>query len=529
MTDYIDNPILPGFHPDPSAIRVGATYYVAVSTFEWYPGVDIYASENLRDWSWVASPLSRLSQLDLRGEEASGGVWAPNLSYADGLFYLVYTDMKNGRYVAKDQDNYLVTADHIEGPWSEPVFLNSTGFDPALFHDEDGCKYLINLRWDFRPNKNRFGGIELQQYDPVAKKLIGPVHLIYQPKGLREGSNLYKIDDYYYLMVAEGGTGIEHATVLSRSKNLLGPYEDDPKTFLMTSRFAPFHLIQRAGHASLVDTPDGQWYMLHLGSRLLPSSGRGPLGRECFLQKLVRDGQGWFRLFDGGILPSERVPSPYTLAKQELQERWFDDFNTPTLHPEWKTLRQPADQSLIDLVCRPGFLRLKGRRSLFSNFAQALVARRWTDHAFNATAVLEYQSDDFHRMAGMVALYDQENWYYLGLCWDEDAGTCIKLMTADNGTYSELAVVPYSAERVYLRLSVMVNKLAWFYRFSENEEFMQIGPLCEASRLSDEYCRIGRFTGAMVGLCCQDLTGFGHAADIDWFEYCTVRGVYARD
>ena len=527
MKYQIENPILPGFHPDPSAIRVGSTYYVAVSTFEWFPGVDIYRSENLRDWQWVACPLSRTSQLDMRGVEASGGVWAPNLSYAEGVFYLVYTDMKNGRYAAKDLDNYLVTSLAIDGPWSEPIFLNSTGFDPALFHDEDGEKYLINLRWDFRPGKNRFGGIELQEYDPIAEQLVGPIHLISPPKGLREGSNLYKIDGYYYLMLAEGGTGIEHATVLSRSNHILGPYVDDPTLFLMTSRFDPFHPIQRAGHASLIETPDGQWYLLHLAGRLLPSSGRGPLGRECFLQKLVRDEEGWFRLIDGGILPSTHVPAPVALPDTKRDDRWFDDFDVPTLQPEWKTLREPIHESRIDLVSRPGYLRLKGRRSLFSSYAQALIARRWTDHVFTATTVVAYQSDDYHRMAGMVALYDQENWYYLGLTWDEHMGTCLKLMTADNGTYSELAIVPYIADRVYIRLSVMTNKLAWFYACTEEKEYVQIGPLCDASRLSDEYCRVGRFTGAMVGLCCQDLTGFGHAADFDWFEYCSIRGKYA--
>ena len=249
----IKNPIIPGFHPDPSAIRVDDTYYVATSTFDWFPGVEILESKNLRDWLLAARPLDRLSLLDMRGEGPSEGIWAPNLSYSNGVFYLVYTDMKNSLTKAKDLDNFLITAPAITGPWSKPIYLNSTGFDPALFHDSDGKKYLINMSWDFRPNHNKFGGIIIQEYSEKEKRLIGEIKMIDKPNGLREGSNLYKIDGYYYLMIAEGGTGFEHSTVISRSKNIFGPYEDMPRHFLMTTRFNPNYPIQRAGHSSLIN------------------------------------------------------------------------------------------------------------------------------------------------------------------------------------------------------------------------------------------------------------------------------------
>ena len=133
MSLKIENPILKGFNPDPSIVKVGDDFYIATSTFEWFPGVRIYHSKNLMDWKLVAAPLNRLSQLNLLGVKDSGGIWAPCLSWSDGLFYLIYTNMADRSKIFMDAHNYLVTAETIEGPWSEPIYLNSIGFDPSLF------------------------------------------------------------------------------------------------------------------------------------------------------------------------------------------------------------------------------------------------------------------------------------------------------------------------------------------------------------------------------------------------------------
>ena len=145
------NPILPGFNPDPSICRVGDDYYIATSTFEWYPGVQIHHSRDLANWRLVRRPLDRASLLDLRGEPDSCGVWAPCLSHADGRFWLVYTDVKRFEGSFKNAHNYVVTAQAIEGPWSDPIYVNSSGFDPSLFHDDDGRKWFVNMIWDHRP------------------------------------------------------------------------------------------------------------------------------------------------------------------------------------------------------------------------------------------------------------------------------------------------------------------------------------------------------------------------------------------
>ena len=172
----IQNPILKGFNPDPSILRVGEDYYIATSTFEWFPGVQIHHSRDLVNWRLLTRPLDRISQLNMIGNPDSGGIWAPCLSYCDGLFYLIYTDMKYWlRDPYKIGTNYLVTAPDIMGPWSEPIPLNFRGFDPSLFHDDDGKKWFVNMVWDHRQQNNRFSGILLQEYDHEQKKLVGPV------------------------------------------------------------------------------------------------------------------------------------------------------------------------------------------------------------------------------------------------------------------------------------------------------------------------------------------------------------------
>jgi len=167
----IRNPILPGFNPDPSICRVGEDYYIAVSTFEWFPGVGIYHSKDLKNWRLVSRPLNRISQLNMMGNPNSGGVWAPALSYSEGQFWLIFTDVKVTEGQWKDCHNYLVTCDTIDGEWSEPIYLNSSGFDPSLYHDESGKKYLVNMKWDHRLHHHNFYGIALQEYDVEQQKL----------------------------------------------------------------------------------------------------------------------------------------------------------------------------------------------------------------------------------------------------------------------------------------------------------------------------------------------------------------------
>ncbi|HEX7712574.1 MAG TPA: glycoside hydrolase family 43 protein [Bacillota bacterium] len=516
----IINPILRGFNPDPSIIRVGDDYYIATSTFEWFPGVQIHYSKDLIHWKPVAHPLNRLSQLNMAGIDSSCGVWAPNLSYDRGTFYLIYTIVRSTGGIFKDTLNFLVTAADIQGEWSEPIFLNASGFDPSLFHDDDGRKWLVNMDWNHGQGKKRFGGILLQEYAPVQKRLVGPVQNIFQHSGLAEGPNLYKRDDYYYLMLAEGGTGLNHSVWMARSKSIAGPYETDLKNPILTAREDPRIPLQKAGHASLVHTPSGEWYMAHLCGRPIPASGRCTLGRETCIQKVIWSDDGWLRLAQGGNKPLMTVPGPDLPEYPFPQESVKDDFDSEKLGIHFQTLRVPLGEEYLSLIERPGYLRLKGGESLNSRYFQSLIARRQQAFCYTATACMEFEPESYKQMAGLICIYDIHNYFYLRVSHD-GTGKCLAIINCDNGTYNyplEKDIYIGGDSRHYLQARVDYDRLRFYYS-SDGEQWLQVGGNFDYSRISDEGINKLAFTGAMIGICCQDLSGMRKHADFDYFEY----------
>ncbi len=518
----IENPILRGFNPDPSILRVGGDFYVATSTFEWFPGVQIHHSRDLLHWRLLSRALDRTSQLDMRGDPSSGGIWAPCLSHADGVFYLAFTDVKTMSRT-KDMHNCLVTATDIAGPWSEPVYLHSRGFDPSLFHDDDGRMWLVSMVWDHRLKRNRFGGIVLQEYSARERGLTGPARIIYSAGtgGLLEGPHLYKRKGWYYLLMADGGTGLNHCAVMARSRSLEGPYQPCPWNPIITSRTDPSLPLQKAGHASMTDTPDGEWYMVHLCGRPIPSVGRYPLGRETGIQKIEWTEDGWIRLAGGGNTPRLEVPAPDLPEHPFPQAAARDDFDQPVLGMEYQSLRVPLGSDALSLAERPGWLRLKGGESLASRHRQSLIARRWQAFRFTAGTRMEFRPSSFQQMAGLVCIHDVSNWYYLRVGHDEKAGRSLGIVTCVNGALGEPLAEEAGIEgwdAVHLRVEVDWDKLQFSFS-RDGGAWSAIGPVLDASLLSDECSADSPFTGAFVGLCCQDFTGERLHADFDWFEY----------
>ncbi|MDG5767386.1 glycoside hydrolase family 43 protein [Balneolales bacterium ANBcel1] len=521
----IINPILPGFNPDPSIIRVGDDYYIAVSTFEWFPGVQIHHSKDLVNWRLVGRPLNRTSQLNMAGNPNSCGVWAPCLSYDNGTFYLIYTDVKTFKGEFKDAHNYMVTTDDITGDWSEPIYMNSSGFDPSLFHDDDGRKWFVNMVWDHRKDKHPFGGILLQEYSPEEKKLVGPIKNIFLGSkiGKVEAPHIYKLNGYYYLMTAEGGTVLRHAVTMARSKNVDGPYELDPKNPMLTSYDNPELELQRAGHASLVQTQKGDWYLAHLCGRRMPTRGRCPMGRETALQKVEWDDEGWLRLVDGSNEPKVEVEGPGLPEHKWEKEPPRDDFDSDQLNINFQFLRVDISDQ-ISLTDRPGFFRLYGGESLSSFHRQTLVARRQQSFFYTAETGLEFDPETFQQMAGLICMYDNQNFYYLHVTVDEELGKCLDLITCQEGAF-EFPLqekIPLSGKgQTYLRARVEYDKLRFSWS-DDGKNWNEIDIDFDASTLSDEFGEGGgdaHFTGAFVGLCCQDLSGRRKPADFDYFEY----------
>ncbi|MCK9479245.1 MAG: glycoside hydrolase family 43 protein [Firmicutes bacterium] len=524
--NVIHNPILKGFFPDPSIIRVGEDYYIANSTFEWFPGVVLHHSKDLKNWRLIGHALTETSQLNLLGERPSCGVWAPCLSHDNNTFFLVYTDVKNRKGVWKETHNYLVTAKNILGPWSsKPIYLNSTGFDPSLFHDDDGRKWLLNMMWRYEKNKHSFGGILLQQYCTETQKLIGPVYNILErsDEGMiaTEGAHLYKRNGYYYLMVAEGGTMYQHCERLFRAKHITGPYEAHPQNPIITARDDEMLAIQKAGHADLVETQNGEWYMVHLGARPLMPEKRCPLGRETSIQKVVWKKDDWLYMENGTNKPDEIVPAPQLPSVEWEMENARDDFDDKILSPHFQTSRIPFNAEIGSLTARQGHLRLYGRESLLSPFVQALIARRWQHFKFEASACVEFEPTHCQQMAGLVCVYDIENFYYLNITNIEGVGKCLNITTCNNMHFDQPLDMPIlldEGQKCFLKVNVHNRKLQFYYSFDEKEWF-EIGPVLDASKLSDEYCENGNFTGAFVGICAQDLSGTRKYADFDYFEY----------
>jgi xylan 1,4-beta-xylosidase len=525
----IRNPVLRGFNPDPSILRVGEDYYLATSTFEWFPGVQIHHSRDLAHWRLLTRPLSRASQLDMRGEHASCGIWAPCLSYDDGLFYLVYTDVKTDAGSLKDTHNYVVTAPSIEGPWSEPLYLHSHGFDPSLFHAPDGRKWVLSMETDFRKGKPRFAGILMQEWKysiqgaAAGGELVGPVYNIFKGTelGFTEGPHLYFKDGWYYLLVAEGGTSLGHAETVARSRDILGPYEADPDGPLITSRDKPEAELQKVGHCSLVQAQSGDWYLAHLCGRPIARKGRCTLGRETGIQQAFWTADGWLRVGPEPGRASVEVPVPSLEPHPWPAAPERDDFDSPVLGIDFQSPRSPLGPDLMSLSERPGFLRLKGRESIASRHRQALAARRIQAFRCGARTCLEFEPEHYKQSAGLVCMYDQENYYYLRVSGDEEEGKMIDVMRSINGQLDFPLESPVSVagiRRCVLSVELDYDSLRFSYG-EEGSALTPIGGAFDASTLSDEHCREGRFTGAFVGLCCQDMTGSGKHADFDWFEY----------
>lgn len=537
MTQTINNPILRGFNPDPAICRVGDDYYIVTSTFEWFPGCQIHHSRDLVNWQLVRRPLERVSQLDMRGVPDSCGVWAPCLTHHDGVFYLLYTNVRSFQGMWKDMPNYLVTSSDIMGEWSEPVYLNASGFDASLFHDDDGRCYLVNMLMDHRRNRF-FGGIVLQEYDREQQAVVGDVHHIFPGTGhdCTEGPHLYRRDGWYYLLVAEGGTGYGHCMTMARSRSITGPYTVHPDNPMVTSRYDPKAYLQKTGHGGFVETQGGQWYTTFLTGRPLTEHGRCILGRESGIERIRWCEDGWPRLAHGGQVARQQVEAPELPAHPfpDLPERVT--FDVPEIDLQFQAPRIPMTEDWVNQSARPGYLRITGRDSLSSCFDQSLVARRVQAHRSEASTCVEFEPETFQQMAGLVCYYNTLHYHYLHVYGDdfgrhakgESVRKFLNVFSSVSGETSQALQTGIDVtghERVYLKADFNGAELRFYYAFEEGQ-WQPIGPVLDGSILSDDFVEHSGtqdfypcFTGAFYGLCCQDLSGSRLHADFAYFAY----------
>ncbi len=511
------NPVLKGFCPDPCIIRAGEDFYIAVSTFEWWPGVRIYHSRDLKHWEQIPSPLRRLGQLNMTGDPTSGGVWAPCLSYDGKRFWLVYTDVKTKKGMYYNTHNYLVWTEDIYGEWSEPVYLNSVGFDPSLFHDTDGKKYLINML-------NGFKGITVQEYEPVTGKLTGPVKTVFSgtEAGYTEGPHMYHVGEWYYLLTAEGGTGYEHQVTAARSRSVWGPFQAWEENPVVTSDRSDPHSLQKAGHGSLVDTGHGEWYLAHLCARARTTEDGKQVcltGRETALQKVCfQDGK--LRMADGGRLALRQAEEPAGIAPHPFEpvpDR--DDFDSTALRLGYASPRLPLEDKM-SLSERPGWLRLYGQESLNSLHRVSLLAVRQQEPCAMAELSMEFEPERYEQLAGLAYMYDAMNFYLFGKSRLETGETVLRIVGSDTGVCTYLCgdiPVPEKGAITLRAQTDFAGALVTFSYCLGDGLWHQAGKPYSTQILTDEHCR--GFTGAHFGMYCHDMSGAGKYADFDYFTY----------
>lgn len=534
----IENPVLPGFNADPSMIRVGDTYYIANSTFEWWPGVRLHESKDMVHWRLLPSPLNRRSQINMRGNPSSGGVWAPDLSYADGKFWLVYSDVKIVNGAFKDCTNYLVTAEDIRGPWSEPIRINGVGFDASLFHDDDGRKYLVQQTWDFREYNHPFDGITLTEFDVETMRLLPETErMIWRGTDVKlvEGPHLYKINGMYYLFCAEGGTVWTHQEVVARSSTLDAmSFEGSPYNPFISNFDTPRSYLQKQGHGALVDTPSGEWYYASLCARpwhhenesVTDPRGWCTLGRETSIQKVEWTDDGW-PVVVGGHGGQRVVEAPQDAIETEApaDHSQHDDFEASQLALDWNTLRVPFDESMGSVG--GGTLTLRGQGSLCNLFDLSLVARRWQAFDFDASVGVRFDPTNYRQMAGLTNYYNDLCWSWAFVTWDEKRQCrVIEVAQNDFNSYTSFlrdraVPVPDDVETVWLRTRVRTQTYGYDYSF-DGEQWHDLGVELDAKILSDDYVNQrygGFFTGAFVGLAAVDLSGYDATAEFVDFYY----------
>lgn len=495
------NPVIPGFHPDPSVCRVGDDFYLVNSSFQYFPGVPLFHSKDLIHWEQIGHCLTRASQLPLDGASAGGGIYAPTLRYNDGVFYMITTNVT-------DKGNFLVHTTDPRGEWSEPVWIEQGGIDPSLYF-EDGKCYLVS---------NPDNGIYLCQIDPMSGKQLSASKRIWNGTGGRypEGPHLYKKDNWYYLLISEGGTEYGHKVTIARSRSIDGPYESNPANPILThiNQNAQNSPIQGTGHADLVQAPDGSWWMVCLAFR--PQSGTHHLlGRETFLAPVRWDTNAWPVVNgDGSIALQMDVP---TLPQQPVSEKPVrTTFKDGKLGHEWVYIRNyhPKNYSF-----EADKLRLIALATGLDDLSDSptFVGRRQEHIDFTATTALQLHKANEGDETGLTVYMLEGSHYDLYLKQQTDGQQVVGLRCR-LGSLTHIVQEQILPKKDEIHLRVWGDKDLYHFAYSTNgKDFCNLG-VADTRYLSSETC--GGFTGIMLGLYAtaksKDSKAYAEAAYFDY-------------
>lgn len=519
------NPIIPGFNPDPSICRVGEDYYIVTSTFEYFPGLPIYHSKDLVNWKLIGHALNTPEHLNLDGMKDNKGIYAPTIRYHNGTFYIACTHVDG-------QGNFIITAKNPAGPWSKPQWIPLDGVDPHLFFDDDGKMYLVGPETKPKnPHSQRHWDIWLQELNPETLELIGKPVTLVSPTPLIEagvdpiyltyfeGPRIFKKDGTYYLLVSHGGTQWNHAVSMWKSEKPFGPYTPNPANPIVTHRDLPHEQqkISSVGHADLVQTQKGEWWMSLLGIRPFDDQ-RDIIGRESFLVPV--DWSGDFPIINPG--PNQgRVELEH--RRPDLPEHPWDktaprdDFDAPDLSLEWNFLRTPHT-TWWDLTSNPGFLQLELRsEKLIEPVNPSFIGQRQKDMYFEASTRMLFHPEKQGEAAGMT-VYRHTHAHFVFLYTLNKGQPILVVRSRSKGgdqiKDTLLGALPVDAEELFLKVVGNNLKYSFFYSL-DDKKWIPVKEGADGSILE-----VFSFTGTQIGLYATGpKSNSTRSASFDWFEY----------
>ena len=533
--ELFKNPIISGGYPDPSICKVGETFYLVNSSFEYFPGLPIHKSNDLINWELIGYGLNRESQVssvvNLIDVQSNGGIHAPTIRYNNGVFYIistnVYYDVKKNK---ADMVNFVVTASNPAGPWSDPIHIEGApGIDPDLFFDDDGRVWYVGNHMPENPSFDGEGEIWLQELDLNQFSLVGEKHLLWRGAcgGVwAEGPHMYKKDGKYYLIIAEGGTSFNHAVMVALSENIEGPYISNPRNPILTSRHLSYdNWVNSTGHGDIVELDDGRYYMVLLGIRNEINRSSN-MGRETFIVPLTWEREPFDWKENKNLWP---VVSPLSgkvekenevIYDNSIQSHFYnfrDDFSVKTLDLKWNFRRVPLE-NVYSLEKREGFLRLYSNQNIIKERDRAaLMGFKQNQTHFEYFTNMTYNPENNKSEAG-ISIFQKDDNYLNFTVFKKDESFFIKMYAYKKGqliSKNEKLLENYQG-KIKLKILFDEDKYKLFYS-TRGFRYRLLDELKNDVLLSQGY------TGAHLGLYVtsngEDSNDY---ADFDYVDYSVI-------